>query len=360
MKHALLLAGLFALVVVLGCYPEEWADVAPGGEHLAVARLKEGLFYVSTDGEEARRLAPNGWNPRISPDGRYCAFTSFAPDTEEPRHARFTLYDLETDSAFHLASVTLADEDKAAFFWPDWHPDTTKLAYVRWTFREEALLTELRLRDLEERTDDVLAENVGFHAAWSPDGSRLAFLQSDEPLRDGDEFALGTLVVTEGLDVQKPRGRVVYDYTGHVAWLSDDRLVLGARSLGLPTAGVEMGELPQAAYVVDLAEDTVEPIEATRGMDWHQWGSPLRVSPGGERLLFGRKDTETDQIGVWCYDFASEQATQIIESSADGYPFWVSEDEVGCFIEEDAIVILTLDEEDQVVGRRMLSLEDML
>ncbi len=353
-----LLAGMVALVVVLGCYPEEWADVAPDGEHLTVASLEKGLFYVSTDGEEVRRLAHNGWNPRISPDGRYCAFTSFVPNAEEPKHGRFTIYDLETDSAFHISSVPLGERNEGAFFWPAWHPDGSRLAYVKWTFREETSLTELRLRDLEERTDELLAENVGFHAAWSPDGTQLAFLQTDEPIRDVDEFAMGRLVVAEGEEMRS-YAHVAYDCTGQVAWLSEERLLFGARALGLPATEVDVRKLSQAAYVLDLAEDTVVAIEATRGMEWHQWTSPLRASPDARRLLFGRRAAGADQMDVWCYDFESGQATQIIESSADGYPFWVSQDEVGCVAEEETIGFLTLDEENQVTGRRRLSLEQV-
>ncbi len=370
MNQRNLLATTTALLLVIslalaGCYPEEWAAVSPDGKALIVSHVRAGVFWIALDGSSVKRLAPAaGWNPQFSPDGHYCAFMSFDPEGEE--RVDLLLYDLTTDTSKTLRTWRKTQEEPAIpYLLPSWRPGGTELAYVLWYIGEpnqgeEEMTTELHILDMKSQENRKVAENVGIHCSWSPDGKRLAFYQQEEG-------PLGSLRILEAGETASVAGLLLDPYAD-ITWLSNDRILFVSPKISLPTSEREKNDVQEAVFVFDLVTRAVAPLYETAGLSWRALSSCLRLSPDRRRVLFGTHEASGDAaplglsgtVSLWCYDLAASRRTWLADGIHDTYPFWVDDSQVGYFEDENTIVIATLDSNSKITSRRTLDLEELL
>lgn len=361
MKRKIL--AIFVIALLVGCYPEQWVDVSPDGKAIVFSDARaehEGVFWLTLDGKEVKRLADAGWCAKFSPDGRYCVFTGWNPQSEE--QIDFVLYDLATDTRKVLRSWKNLENERL-FILPSWRPDGKEIAYVLWRIGEkgEKQRTELHIINLETESDRLIQNSVGIHCSWSPDGERLAFYRSELAGPDLPErYALGSLWISEEGSTRAVAG-ILLDPYADVTWLSNERVLFVSPMVSLPSSEPEKDDMEEAIYVFDLTTKTVGPLYETKGISWRALSSCLRLSPDRRRILFGiHTETPTDKVTLWSYNLAKAQKTKIADEVGDGYPFWVTNDKVGYFESEDKIVIAEIDEKSQVVDKQTLDLEELL
>jgi hypothetical protein len=366
MKRKIL--AIFVVALLGGCYPLQWVDVSPDGKALLFSDPRKGVFWLTPDGKEVKRLAESGWCAKFSPDGRSCVFMAgWNPASDQPpKQVDLVLYDLTTEVSKVLRSWQ-TPEDERVFILPAWRPDGKEIAYVLWRMKKEGegQQTELRIIDPETKSDRTIRKNVGIYCGWSPDGKRLAFYRSELDAPDLPKgYALGSLSISEKGSAKAVAGLLLDSYAD-VTWLSNDRILFISPKISLPCSEREKNDMEEAVYVFDLATKTVAPIYETRGVSWRALSSCLRLSPDRRRFLFGTHEPEpgmgiTGKVKLWCYDLTSSTKTMIAEAEMDSYPFWVANDKVGYFESEDKIVIATIDDKSQVVSKETLDLQKLL
>jgi len=168
--------------------------------------------------------------PRLSPDGERVAFVRQVPDDEESYER--TVYTVPTDGG-DARRFSLAEGEDSE---PRWSPSGDRLAFV--STRGDGDRPQLWVLPTDggeaRRVTDVVGGVSGIE--WSPDGSRIAFLQrvdADDRVADRD------LSVPDDYEPDEPDPRVI----DRTVYRSAEQYFDGTR--------------PQA-YVVDLADDTVE------------------------------------------------------------------------------------------------------
>ena len=108
---------------------------------------------------------------------------------------------------------------------PAWSPDGTKLAYVS----DRNGTMDVWIRDLKTGQDKVLAdmtEDLNF-PTWSPDGSKVAFYQTD-PRNAWGRSTLYTADVTYTADVSVPKTRKIHESVfvpSQASWSPDGRTI---------------------------------------------------------------------------------------------------------------------------------------
>ncbi|MBP1635248.1 MAG: ptpA 5 [Acidobacteria bacterium] len=230
-------------------------------------------------------------NARISPDGRFVAYTVSSTDWKQDAYVtHIWLADVASGRTFQLTRG-----EKSAVN-PDWSPDGTWLAFTSGRSGDKTQLFAIR-PDGGEAIQLTSAENGVGGYEWSPDGTQVAFTSSDrdekqvKARRDelGDfevvrkEYAyqqLWTLDVAEAMKApvagtQRTKKR---DFSiGSFSWSPD-----GARIAFSATLNPDLIQGGTAdIYVLDLAGDTVRRLVDQPGPD-----DDPRWSPDGRTIVF--------------------------------------------------------------------------
>ena len=269
-------------------------------------------------------------DPRLSPDGRTIAYVVSGVDRDANAY-RSTIHLADVDGAAPPRRLTAEEKEDAA---PRWCPDGRLLAYVSNREREKKQLYVLPVDGGESRPLTDLPEDVS-QAAWSPDGTQLAFSSRvpDPAYEERDEKRRAPRRITRlqyklddvgwttdrrqhlfvvpadgsGGPVQVTSG----DYEdGYPAWSPD-----GAR-LAFVSAREADWDVKDVrdVYVVDSAGG--EPVRLTGGSGWCEAPS---WSPDGTLIAFRYTPTHFDdpRHGQIAVVDASGGAFRLLTTSLD-------------------------------------------
>lgn len=150
------------------------------------------IYVVEPDGSGLTRLTESAgidMEPAWSPDGRRIAFTS-ARDAGDPTclsqgfHCDLDVYVMNADGS----RVTRLTDHPGRDTEPAWSPDGTKIAFTTtrdhegpFPFGSDAFNMELYVMNADGSSETRITTFpfVDKHAAWSPDGARIAFFRGN-------------------------------------------------------------------------------------------------------------------------------------------------------------------------------------
>jgi Tol biopolymer transport system component len=141
----------------------DWRQIAyvrEGPVYTADPAQRSTLYVASIDGSNEHSLPTDSLRrgyPSWSPDGKWIAYTTRGDAGKEGAP-----YLLRSDGAAPL--VQLAEHGYAS----GWNPDSSKLLV--------GAPAGLGAYDVRAGTQDAIASGITYHAAWSPDGSRIAYI----------------------------------------------------------------------------------------------------------------------------------------------------------------------------------------
>ena len=188
----------------------------PDEENYSIQHLA--IYMVRSDGTEVLDLGEAASPPAWSPDGSRIAFFQDAEGGIE-------LTTANTDGTDRKQVLTLAGTGERRRMHVRWSPDGAALLYYELWRRRPPLGAVVRIDD-----GSILAEFAGRHAAWSPDGSRIAVqtgICRDKYSRDCNQESLQVALYTmarDGTDKQALVRGSVTDLVLAATWndVSDD------------------------------------------------------------------------------------------------------------------------------------------
>jgi Tol biopolymer transport system component len=250
--------------------------------------------------------------PRWSPDGERLAFVSM-PLEDGPSAEKGELVVVTGDGAERR---TAASGSNFETYSPtlDWFPDGTMIAFETVT-RSDEVTAGIDVVDLNSgQVTELAPGRPSFMPAWSPDGSRIAFvsyegdpseieeIDVDIYLMDADGGDVRRLAHQEGMDMGprwSPDGR-------HIVWWT------------METAGG-----PHHMFMAEAEDGKVEALGTGSRPVW---------SPDGKHIAF--LDTvDTDNVDVFVQDTDSSKRINLSgDPSQDVWPTWSPTGESIAFI----------------------------
>jgi Tol biopolymer transport system component len=277
---------------------------SPDGTHIAFQTSQDNAYKIYTmaaDGSD-RRLVSQGTvddrHPAWSPDGKTLAVDS---GTELKRE--IFLIDLATGGRTQITNL-----DAFSTF-ASWSPDGTRLSFYvyqkgamdLWTVNRDGTKAVQMTQGLASETKSQCT--FACHgAAWSPDGSRLAYA-------DGDQTHVMTMRSDDGTDQVKasaddPTGRShfpVYFADGRLAYVTEH--INPGQSWTDVWTVVPGSNQPPSALLQDV-----------------QVQGPFDFSPDGQRMLFSSPRNGNFDIYVATLDAAGKDALKKLSSETELAP----------------------------------------
>ncbi len=296
---SVLVTVIICLTIVVGMEAEPSASGVSGGAaqpgllFLRNPAQAAELWLADPDGAQARLLVPAVSDYSSSPDGTriiYATQTGNAP-------SRIEIYDRTT-----LTTQVIVQSPDFVAFSPQWSPAAGPgvIAYERRTVTADGVAAPKLWLVKEDGTDlgAVMrgGEVVAYGAKWSPDGSKLAFV---DPLRSE--------IVIFNFSNQLRR----VPFNGEFDWSPDGtKLVVSAFPSG------EAGDTQLFLY--DLATASQQPLFTSPGSSDYmpEW------SPDGSRIAFVRRTSTAPQGSIWVGTLADGRASPVdLAAQPDADPF---------------------------------------
>jgi dipeptidyl aminopeptidase/acylaminoacyl peptidase len=297
------------------------ASDADGAERAAWA--------MRTDGGEPWRVA-EAWNPALSPDGRWIAYTKEGQVYRAPvARGEQAGFDPAAGPLF-----TAFGENGG----PVWSPDSKRIAFV--SARDDHSF--IGIYNTERHTVDYLAPGVDrdMSPAWSPDGSYVAFIRrpglpfgasrerlpwwrrSQEPdtvLPDGLRlagFAGGHRLEIWVASVRTGEGRRLWH-----SWPQDERFT-DIRSLDWVNDHIvfrsEPGDWEGHRYAISVKDPKRDPEELTPGEGMVE---QVAYSPDGRYLFYATNIEDIDRRHLWRVPISGGRPKQLTKGEMmETYP----------------------------------------
>ena len=266
----------------------------------------DGLYLVRPDGSDGHRilvgLPPQAYHPEWSPDGKAIAF-ALGQDSGE----------IWTANADGTDAKKLAGCDKAPCQWVDsvaWSPDGTKLAYVR--FDDPAVSGKVGSRASIEVFDiatgkrrivarppaDGTEHNEYILPRWAPDGRQIVFAMTHEPVPATGPLLGSSIAVAKADGSEADSVRNLTDpalFGGYPDWSPDGkRIVFNTYDQGY----FEQGTQPANLYTV--RPDGTGLTQITHFGENDSRATQPTWTPDGKRIIFCHITYDPNgQFGSW-------------------------------------------------------------
>jgi len=154
-------------------------DWAPDGSKVAYDVGGAQIFASGADGSAMQRLIPGGFAPSWSPTGLQIAYTQ----NVEPSNSEIFVANADGTGVRNLTNATSFDDDGAA-----WSPDGTRIAFTRYVGAAgEIYVMNADGSGLVNLTNDPSSDS---EPTWSPDGTKIAFSTNRGPTGDTEIFVM--------------------------------------------------------------------------------------------------------------------------------------------------------------------------
>ena len=171
--------------------------------------LNYNLSLVTLPSRSLQMIVPAGdrgviTSARWSPDGQQVAYTHFRPRGKEPIGSDIATVQVNSDAVSAPTTVVERDRAGATFDSPVWTPDQRSL-YVSYSAIEGNQPVE-RIEKVDIQTGSRVPVVNGRLPELSPDGTRLAFIRSDQ---SGDALWIASADGANGRELLRPDGITV-------------------------------------------------------------------------------------------------------------------------------------------------------
>ena len=181
------------------------------------------LYTMATDGSDVRSVAPSvrasGDRPVWSPNGELLAFYALEePDSEDGGHKSF-LYTVRSDGS-DLARLSEADLPRMIWATPSlprWSPDASRIAFVQRQEDGASYVMDPDGGNPRKVVDDGRTESP----YWSPDGSELRFVATQYVPTGENSVREATGVHAIKTDGSGLRMMAELEHPGFTAWSPD-------------------------------------------------------------------------------------------------------------------------------------------
>ncbi|KAA1426011.1 TolB family protein [Nocardioides antri] len=265
LTHQLLVGGA---AVLLGAASGPLVAASPA---VGASPGAEGLLaYVAQnpaheEGLDIYTIAPNGTgrtnltnhpardqDPAWSPDGTQLAFSS----TRDGSHLDIWVVNADGSGLRNLTPLADSTDSGQAGTEPAWSPDGTKIAYV---YQGDVWVMDAATgAGKQNLTHDPAIQGAGISPAWSPDGTTIAYVRGADiwmmGAGGGNKRQLTTS--TGGLGTEKypdwsPDGlRLVYERSGQIWTMNRNGTQQTAIAAGLDKGGTNPAWSPEGDWVV--------------------------------------------------------------------------------------------------------------
>jgi Tol biopolymer transport system component len=259
------------------------------------------IYIMNVDGSGQTRLTNNAvsdYQPAWSPDGTRIAFASLR-DNPPPENGLcmlfcvYQIYIMDADGANQTRLTDLPGQR------PAWSPDGTRIAFMAPAGGDEGNW-DIYIVDTDGANQIQLTDSPAYDGepAWSPDGTQIAFVSERDGSRD--------IYVMDADGANQTRLTSHPKYDGAPAWSPD----------GAWIAFQSYRDGNPEIYVMNA--DGTEQTNLTEDPDWD--GTPA-WSPDGARIAFTSDRDGTSEIYIMNAD-----GTGVVRltnnSVGDGYPVW--------------------------------------
>ena len=279
-------SGITALVA--SAFDDESPALSPDGRKVAFARTTAdgstalGAYVVNIDGTGLRKIDANGENPSWSPDGTQLVETRalFDPGASAPYNVALWIVNLESGNARQITRNGVRCPNACADGGQDgearWSPDGTRLVFLQETYISPEQFSIFTMA--ADGSDMQRVTPVGMNVAdphWSPDGRFIVFQSPPDPSEHYPQdiytiHADGTSLTQLTADLSAaPAG---LEAAFHPSWSPDGRQIVFSHFPGSTPNGASL-------YVMN-ADGTDLHLVAPTTLDQNaaEWG-PMPASP---------------------------------------------------------------------------------